>query len=48
MPVTAGTQTVVLTYAPPWLRVGLVISILAHIVLGAVIAWAFWRTRKTT
>lgn len=39
VPVPAGAHTVVLTYEPPWLRIGLLISALAHAVLLAAVAW---------
>ena len=39
IPVSAGQQTVVLTFTPPWLRPGLVISILSHLALLATLIW---------
>ena len=46
VPVNAGTHTVVLTYRTPWLRVGLAISIIAHLALVVIIGWAIGRTRE--
>jgi uncharacterized membrane protein YfhO len=47
VPVHAGSQTVVLTYTPPWLRFGLALSIAAHMALLAALAWAAWRRRRS-
>jgi hypothetical protein len=39
IPVSQGTHSVVLSYRPPWLYPGLVISLLSHILLIAALAW---------
>ncbi|HEX3302323.1 MAG TPA: YfhO family protein [Thermomicrobiales bacterium] len=39
IPVSQGTHTVVLTYSPPWLRPGIIISLLGHVLLLAAVAW---------
>ena len=39
IPITQGTHSVVLTYTPPWLRAGLVISVASHLLLLAALAW---------
>jgi hypothetical protein len=48
VPVSAGTHTVVLTYRAPWLRVGLAISIFAHLALVVIIGWAIGRSREVS
>jgi len=39
IPVTQGTHSVVLTYSAPWLRPGLITSLLSHVLLLAAVAW---------
>jgi hypothetical protein len=46
VPVGAGMHTVVFTYRAPWLRVGLAISIIAHLALVVIIGWAIGRSRR--
>jgi hypothetical protein len=45
IPITAGVHEVELTYRPPWLREGLVISLLAHLALVVAVAWLAWTWR---
>jgi hypothetical protein len=45
IPITAGTHQVELTYRAPWLREGLLISLLAHLALVATVASLVWTWR---
>jgi hypothetical protein len=42
VPVPAGQHTVTLTYRPPWLGAGLVVSAAAHVALAGLLVFGLW------
>jgi len=45
IPVPAGAHRVELTYEAPWLGVGLVVSVIAHLALVTAVSWLMWTRR---